>query len=48
MFHRYGMMEQGDIMELISAGDPKEIHGIFIKKFEGKHSWIYKKQEPDE
>ncbi|HRP56407.1 DUF2249 domain-containing protein [Agriterribacter sp.] len=48
VFHRYGMMEQGDTMELIAGKDLKEIHGIFINKFEGKHSWIYKKQEPGE
>jgi len=28
VFHRYGMMEQGSIMEIIAAEDPKEIHGI--------------------
>ncbi|HQX70489.1 MAG TPA: DUF2249 domain-containing protein, partial [Bacteroidia bacterium] len=44
VFHRYGMMEQGSTMEIIAAEDPKEIHGIFIQKFEGKHRWIYKKQ----
>ncbi|HLS71899.1 MAG TPA: DUF2249 domain-containing protein [Chitinophagaceae bacterium] len=48
IFHRYGMMEEGDIMEIISAEDPKEIHGIFIQKFERKHKWIYKKKEENE
>lgn len=48
VFHRYGMMEPGDTMELLSADDPKEIHGVFVQKFEGKHSWIYKKNEPGE
>ena len=48
VFHRYGMMEQGDVMEIIAAVDPIEIHGIFIRKFEGQHSWIYKKKEPNE
>lgn len=48
VFHRYGMMEQGDTMEIIAAEDPKEIHGIFVMKFEGQHSWIYKKQEDGE
>lgn len=42
------MMEQGDTMEIITAEDPKEIHGIFVQKFDGQHSWIYKKQEPNE
>ncbi|MBS1920330.1 MAG: DUF2249 domain-containing protein [Bacteroidetes bacterium] len=48
VFHRYGMMEEGTIMELIANEDPVEIHGIFIMKFEGKHSWIYKKKDSDE
>ncbi|MBS1579386.1 MAG: DUF2249 domain-containing protein [Bacteroidetes bacterium] len=48
IFHRYGMMEQNTTMELIAKEDPKEIHGIFIQKFEGKHKWIYKKNEPEE
>ncbi len=48
VFHRYGMMEEGDTMELVSAQDPKEIHGVFVQKFEGKHSWIYQKNQPGE
>lgn len=48
VFHRYGMMEHGDTMEIISTEDPKEIHGIFVQKFEGQHAWIYKKQVPGE
>jgi len=48
VFHRYGMMEQGDTMEIICAEDPKEIHAIFVNKFEHKHKWIYKKNEPEE
>ncbi|MBS1777194.1 MAG: DUF2249 domain-containing protein [Bacteroidetes bacterium] len=48
VFHRYGMMEEGTTMELIASEDPKEIHGIFVMKFDGKHSWIYKKKEPNE
>ncbi len=48
VFHRYGMMEENDVMELIAAEEPKEIHGIFVNKFDGQHSWIYKKQEPNE
>lgn len=48
VFHRYGMMEEGDVMEIISEEDPTEIHGIFVNKFEGKHSWIYKKQADKE
>lgn len=48
VFHRYGMMEPGDIMEIIAAENPKEIHDIFTQKFIGQHSWTYKKQEPNE
>lgn len=48
IFHRYGMMETGDTMELIAAENPKEIHAIFVNKFDGQHSWIFKKQEPGE
>lgn len=48
VFHRYGMMEPGDILEIIAAENPKEIHDIFTQKFEGQHSWTYKKQEPNE
>jgi len=48
VFHRYGMMEEGTTMEIISKIDPTEIHDIFMQKFEGKHTWKYKKQGPDE
>ena len=48
VFHRYGMMEEGTTMELIAKEDPIEIHGIFIHKFEGKHTWGYKKKEQGE
>ena len=42
------MMEEGDTMELVAAIDPKPIHGIFVQKFDGKHTWLYKKNEPGE
>ncbi|HUM98226.1 MAG TPA: DUF2249 domain-containing protein [Chitinophagaceae bacterium] len=48
VFHRYGMMEPNTTMELIAKEDPVEIHSIFIMKFEGQHSWIYKIKGPDE
>ena len=48
VFHRYGMMEEGTTMELISREKPEKIHGIFKKKFEGKHSWVYKTEAPGE
>lgn len=48
VFHRYGMMEPGDIMEIIAAVDPTEIRDIFTQKFDGQHEWSYKKQESQE
>lgn len=48
VFHRYGMMQEGDTMEVIAAEDPKEIRDIFISKFDGQHSWTYKKRGPEE
>lgn len=46
IFHRYGMMAEDTTMEIIAKEDPVEIHGIFVRKFEGRHTWIYKKKEP--
>ena len=48
VFHRYGMMLKGDVMEIVAKEDPEEIHDIFEKKFNGKHQWIYKKKVPGE
>lgn len=48
IFHRYGMMLPKDVMEIRAAEDPDEIHQIFKKKFEGEHSWEYKKEEVGE
>jgi uncharacterized protein (DUF2249 family) len=48
VFHRYGMMEPGTTMELISKDDPEEIHDIFREKFDGQHTWSYKKEVPEE
>lgn len=48
VFHRYGMMEEGDIMEVISDKNPEEIHQIFRNKFNGQYKWTYKKEVPDE
>ncbi len=48
IFHRYGMMGEGDTMEIIAGNDPVEIHHVFIRKFEGKHTWVYKKKEKNE
>ncbi len=48
IFHRYGMMPVGAIMEILAAEDPDEIRLIFQEKFEGQHTWTYKTQGPDE
>lgn len=48
IFHRYGMMLPGDIMEIRTSEEPKEIHKIFKNKFGGDHEWHYKKNDPGE
>lgn len=48
VFHRYGMMEEDTVMELISDQNPLEIRDIFNNKFGGQHTWTYKKEVPDE
>lgn len=48
IFHRYGMMLPGDVMEIRTSQEPMEIHTIFQKKFEGDHTWEYKKKEENE
>lgn len=48
VFHRYGMMEEGTVMELLAKEDPEEIHDIFNDKFGGKHTWTYRKEVPGE
>lgn len=48
VFHRYGMMEAGTTMELISKDNPDEIQEIFKNKFNGQHAWTYKKEVPGE
>lgn len=48
VFHRYGMMQVGDTMELISEGYPTEIKETFEKAFMGEFQWNYKKQTPEE
>ncbi len=48
IFHRYGMMEPGDVMEIIAEDDPVDIHHVFMRKFEGQHDWVYKKKEDKE
>lgn len=48
VFHRYGMMEEGTVMELIASDHPSEIQDIFNNKFKGRHQWNYRKEVPDE
>jgi len=48
IFHRYGMMLPGDVMEIRASEKPEEIHQIFQKKFDGDHTWEYKKQDDSE
>jgi uncharacterized protein (DUF2249 family) len=48
IFHRYGMMLPGDVMEIVSKEDPAEIRSIFRKKFKGEHQWQYQKSMPGE
>ncbi len=48
IFHRYGMMLPGDVMEIISEEEPSEIRSIFQNKFDGEHEWQYRKSIPGE
>ncbi len=48
VFHRYGMMPEGDTMEIIAEQDPAEIHALFTEKFADHHTWTNKKNEPGE
>lgn len=48
VFHRYGMMEQNTVMELIARESLDEIRGIFNAKFAAMHQWRIVKEVPDE
>lgn len=48
VFHRYGMMENNDTMEIIAALDPTEIVEIFTNKFKDKCELSYLKKEEGE
>lgn len=48
VFHRYGMMREGDVMEIIAEQNPDEIESIFKSKFDGKYNWETKKDETGE
>ncbi|SMB21035.1 conserved protein of unknown function [Sterolibacterium denitrificans] len=45
VFHRYGMMEEGDTMELIATSEPDDILAIFKQKFAGQHVWTVRQDE---
>lgn len=48
VFHRYGMMEKGHVMEIIAAERPQLIEDIFAKKYADSSEWQCKKNEPGE
>lgn len=45
VFHRYGMMEEGDTMEIIATTEPTEILNIFKQKFADQHVWTVRQNE---
>lgn len=48
VFHRYGMMREGDTMEIIAAQDPRHVAAAFEQTFGGQYDWTSKKSEPGE
>lgn len=48
IFHRYGMMEEGHVMELIAAADPQAIEETFRARLAGEYEWTVKKSQPGE
>lgn len=48
VFHRYGMMEEGDTMELLAAEIPSHIESIFKTRFANKCTWEVKEKTDDE
>jgi uncharacterized protein (DUF2249 family) len=43
VFHRYGMMKPGQVMEIIALEEPSELKGIFADKFKNEAVWTIKK-----
>lgn len=39
VFHRYGMMQEGDTMEIIAGEDPQRVRAVFEAKFAGQYDW---------
>lgn len=48
VFHRYGMMPEGKIMEIIADTEPEQIHNIFNTKFTNQFNWEIKKKNVGE
>ncbi|MCZ2415750.1 MAG: DUF2249 domain-containing protein, partial [Burkholderiales bacterium] len=46
IFHRYGMMEEGHTMEIVTAQDPQFVQDAFRAKLDGQYDWNPKKSEP--
>lgn len=46
--HRYGMMEEGDTMEILAAEEPADIRELLGKQAPGQFAWELKKSEPGE
>ncbi len=48
IFHRYGMMEEGHTMEIVTAQDPQFVQDAFRAKLDGQYDWNPRKSEPGE
>lgn len=48
IFHRYGLMPEGGVMELVAAAPPEEVRATFQERFAGKHTWTQQRQTADE
>jgi len=48
VFHRYGMMETGTVMELFAREEPVAVHDIFKRRFSDRHTWTVKAESPGE
>lgn len=46
VFHRYGMMEENGIVEIIATAEPSVIRDIFRNKYAERHTWTVRQDEP--
>jgi len=46
VFHRFGMMREGELLQLNSKQDPSEIRELFEAKLEGEYIWKYLRETP--